>query len=229
MKRIFIAIIVLLLIAGGAFFYIKSTYIVPVLPEVQQSVSENQSPYEKQKAELQKKQIEDTNFYNGAIEAQDLRICESISNQEKKSECMDMIHSTLAQKQLNPELCLALSHSGTVTSCKDNILSSLAQKEKKKNTCLSISDESLQKYCKETIDTLLFKEKTDTNGITLEFCNTLESPTAESCRTLLKQKDSTTLYQDALSSHKLTDCNSIPDTHLASTCRDALLLEQAMK
>lgn len=46
---------------------------------------------------------------------------------------------------------------------------------------------------------------------------------------LLRQRDSTTLYRDALASHVLANCDKIQDSGLIQNCRDALLLEQAIK
>lgn len=73
--------------------------VTQAIPTVLPSAPETPSTYEKQKDQIQKIQTEDADLYNKAIQSQDIRACDAITSPEKKSECSDMIHASIAQKE----------------------------------------------------------------------------------------------------------------------------------
>jgi hypothetical protein len=194
-----------------------------------QKLEKSKSTYE----ELRNQQIleskKDAEIYNTAQSLWDIKLCDAIKNSEEQARCRDIIIASEALKSKNTSQCDELSSLPIIERCKDNI--SFAEAEYMKNSalCISIQDATLRSQCSDSIDNINLSERIASGSLDKVFCETLGGEVKNKCFLRIQRKNDSLLYETALTSRLLSDCDSIDDKKLRLQCRDALIFEKAIR
>lgn len=186
------------------------------------------STYEEILAENEKEKQRDSELYNKAISSRNSKLCEGIESISKKNECRDSLIAIQAEWSGSLETCNTIINPDTATACRDIVAKNQASKTENKAFCKNVSDPALGQSCREEIDEKLLTKAIESGNITREFCNTLEQKYIQNCLWNISKSNDTNLYTKALSSGNINNCTSISDEKLRSTCRDTILLKQAL-
>lgn len=185
--------------------------------------------YEEAKKVSQEQEQKERDLFSQAISDQDIGICKSIENLKMQTECSDMVQAGIAQKTENDELCKTLTSTGIMERCIDNVHFSIAEKKKDKELCTAVSDENLQNACKKNIDTARLQEAVESQSVTSELCDTLETSLQSGCRGNLQTRNNAVIFKEATKSRTLESCGNITDDSLKNICRDMVFLDQAIR
>ncbi len=166
--------------------------------------------------------------YNTAIREQNIQLCESIIDEEKKNGCKDNILLIQAGKTNNLEHCSQLTNSWVAVKCRDTIMQNLATKQGDKSLCKNISDTTLQKNCESFVDESNLRIMMESGTLSENGCRNLSTEHQTSCFDALGKKNDANAYAKALASENLIYCSIINDMELKNTCSDSILMKQAI-
>jgi hypothetical protein len=228
MRKILIIITSLILLAGigsyFVFFWEKQKWDISYkLIQV-----EGTNPYQEMKENIEKESQKNRELYNTAIRDQDPILCNGIWDDQKRSECSDMIQSTLAKKTGMIETCDTLTNTGIMNLCKDTIYNDRAITRRNRSICNNISDSDMKLFCQEETDKFILKLHIDDHTVTREICDTMGDQYKVTCLNEIREVDESVLYTDAIKENDTTLCKKIINIELQSTCLDTINLKKAI-
>lgn len=227
MKKIIISTVAfIILISIGAYFAFFQAE--PVWDIGYKIIPERAGILENPQSKLQDESKKNIEFYNSAIQEQDPKLCDGINNENKKSECYDMITAGQALREKNIETCDTLSNTGISLICRDAIRSDRAITTTNKMLCEKITDTDRKLYCQEQIDKLILQKNAEANSITTDVCNKLEEEQKWNCLNEVAQIDESNTHKEAIEKNDEALCKTIKNEQLQADCIDTINLKIAM-
>ncbi len=184
--------------------------------------------YEQERANIEQNNIENAQLYNTAMRDQNATLCEGITNEDKQTECRDMIAATAAKKSGTIETCDTLTSTGVISLCRDAISSDRAIATQDRSICNHISDMDRRSYCKDQVDKVILAQHIEAHTVTRELCNTLGDHYEADCLSEIRELDESILYRDAIAKNNAKLCEQITNPELRTTCRDTINLKTAV-
>lgn len=186
--------------------------------------------YEENEEKKQAQAVIDSQIYNAAIDARDTSTCEKISDQGERSRCLDAVGASLALLEQDEKKCDSLSSWEMIERCRDNVIFSRAEANNDTTMCEKISDENLRLQCREILEQAQFQNAMN-SWVILDtaFCRTFSGSVREKCEARIVYVTDAELYQKALVSKLISDCDRIGDSKMVVRCKDTLSFEMAMR
>lgn len=152
--------------------------------------------------------------------------CESISDADKKAECIDNAFAAKAWLQKDRKYCESIKESKFRLRCLDSFLYEDALSSKKKEDCLKINNPEYKKACEKNIIFTLIESKW--YNWWNEVCNSLSWADKEYCISRISKWSDVETFQNATSTKNINDCSKISDITLKNSCSDVINLNQAI-
>jgi hypothetical protein len=228
MQKILIIITSIILLIGTSIYFIFF-YQSPVW-DISYDITPSNTPltYEQAQANIGQSNIKNAELYNTAMRDQNMILCQGITNEDKQTECRDMITATLAKKSGTIETCDTLTSTGVILLCRDAISSDRAIETQDRTICNHISGMDRRSYCKDQVDKVILTQHIEAHTVTREICNALGDHYETDCLSEIRELDESTLYRDAIAKNSTKLCEQITAPELRNTCRDTISLKTAV-
>lgn len=180
---------------------------------------------EEQSAPIRK----EADTYNEAIKRRDISLCEQIESSEKQAACKDQVILIQANSSTDLSICDAISENTLQSECRDTIAEGIARNTKNKHLCARIENERIKTRCREDIDSINLRGILQENRASQATCEELEGNFRSECMRAISSTQNEEYYLQAMKILDISLCAHITEKALATTCRDAIFLEQAQK
>ncbi len=225
-------LIFLLLLAGALYFGYQSYSAskVPKLPTESPSninypqVSASGVTFVKSEATM------NTEWYNEAYRSGNIKICEKITNPDRKISCKNNVTAGNAIKTRNIALCDQITVEEEKIGCRNPLYSYEAIATNNIELCKKITgNDSYQDGCISKV-TMNQIAQNNTGTLTIDICKNIADEFGKNnCIKEISAKNNYDAYQLAKSAHTLDSCDSVNDSSLRNICKDKVLFSQAQE
>ncbi len=227
-----IGLIVVLLLIGGLYFGYQSYSAskAPKLPTESPSninypqVSASGVTFVKSEATM------NTQWYNEAYRSGDVKICEKITNPDRKISCKNNVIAGNAIKTKNIALCDQITVEEEKIGCRNPLYSYEAVATNNIELCKKIvGNDSYQNGCISKV-TMNQIAQNNTGILSVDMCkNITDEFWKNNCVKEVSAKNTYEAYQKAKSASTLDACDSVNDSSLRNICRDKVLFLEAQE
>ena len=196
-----------------------------------ESIEEGLNNTETSNEKREKKLQEESLIVNKAWESWDITLCETISQEDLKIQCIDNASLQNALENNDKKFCVKIKNTSLRAKCSDNFIYNDAISKKNSESCKKINDIELKENC---LSTLIFEKIWEDNfSWSINICKELSKENKEYCISQITQKWSwewdANILEKALKSNKIEDCMEIKNISLAQWCKDTINIQLALE
>lgn len=171
-----------------------------------------------------------TEWYNEAYRSGDIKVCEKITNHDRKISCINNVIAGNAIKTKNIALCDQITVEEEKIWCRNPLYSYEAVSTNNIDLCNKIiGNDSFKDGCisKVTMNQIV---QNNTGTLSVDMCkNITDEFWKNNCVKELSAKNTYEAYQKAKSASTLDACDSVNDNSLRNICRDKILFLDAQE
>ncbi|MBX9809183.1 hypothetical protein K2X92_02215 [Candidatus Gracilibacteria bacterium] len=227
MRKILFIIISLLMLTGIGIYYILNPQDTPWNIKYSVAPEDSSTNYEEMRAKIEETAQKNIDLYNTAIKESNAALCNGISIDSKKMECLDMTKINLAKKEGNIEACNNISSTGSTILCRDNINIDTAISKGDSKLCEVVVDMKRKEFCENSIVEMILKKHIEEKTVNREFCAGLGEKYQSICFKEIQSVNENDIYKEAILTSDINLCNKIQSIDLKDNCSDAIYLKIA--
>lgn len=225
-KNLFILGAEITILLGGIFLVF--VLLKPNTPTEKGIITEIKESIQEKWTNIQTTHARDTESYNRAIQYANEKACNTISDENKKTECAD--YALIAKMLKNPESgdCSIIANENRKTECINLTFEKTAIDTKNKNICKNIADNDIAQRCRESVDAGILAEISKNNDASVEKCEKLEASFQVECNKMIANHEIELRYSEAVKSQEIGLCGIIGDEYLMQKCRNTIIANKAL-